>query len=79
MNWRGGSRAAPSTDPESRPLDGGSGHRVAVQLWFRDIASPGERLWASLFSLRTQRLLNAAFGLWGDSLDGLPGNPVVNR
>ncbi|MCT0202406.1 Trk-type K+ transport system membrane component [Synechococcus sp. Ace-Pa] len=55
----------------------GLGTVLLFSYGFRDIASPGERLWASLFHC-ISAYCNAGFGLWGDSLEGYRGNPVVN-
>ncbi len=55
----------------------GLGTLLLYSFGFRDIARPGERLWASLFHC-ISAYNNAGFGLWNDSLMRYHANPAVN-
>lgn len=55
----------------------GLGTVVLYTFGFTDIASPLERLWASLFHC-ISAYNNAGFGLWSDNLIRYRDNPVVN-
>ncbi|MFM7264419.1 MAG: TrkH family potassium uptake protein [Cyanobium sp.] len=55
----------------------GLGTVVLYAFGFRDIANPGQRLWAALFHC-ISAYNNAGFGLWSDNLVAYRGNPWVN-
>jgi potassium uptake TrkH family protein len=55
----------------------GLGTVVLYAFGFRDIASPGQRLWAALFHC-ISAYNNAGFGLWSDNLVAYRDNPWVN-
>ena len=55
----------------------GSGTLVLFLFGFRDIADPGQRLWASLFHC-ISAYNNAGFGLWKTNLEPYRDNNVVN-
>jgi trk system potassium uptake protein TrkH len=55
----------------------GLGTVVLYAFGFRDIANPGQRLWAALFHC-ISAYNNAGFGLWSDNLVAYRDNPWVN-
>jgi potassium uptake TrkH family protein len=55
----------------------GLGSAVLFLFGFRDIADPGQRLWASLFHC-ISAYNNAGFGLWKSNLEAYRDNVVVN-